>query len=57
MKNKATSNIKIYGVLKKVGLDSKVGVFLRDGKFSTNNVIPNLHPSKGSHWVWYIKEC
>ena len=28
---KATSNIKIYEVLKKVGLDSKVGIPLRDG--------------------------
>ena len=57
LKNKATSNIKIYEVLKKMGLDSKVGIYLRDGIFSTNYGIVNLHPSKGTHWVLYIKDC
>ena len=57
LQNKATSIIKLYEVLKKIGLDSKVGIFLRDGSFSTNYGIVNLHPSRGSHWVCYIKDC
>ena len=36
LKNKATSNIKIYEVLKKIGVDSKVGIYLRDGDFLTS---------------------
>ena len=47
LKNEATSNIKIYEVLKKIGLNSKVGIYLRDGDFSTNYGIVNLHPSIG----------
>ena len=57
LKNKATSNIKIYEVLKKIGLNSKVGNYLRDGDFLTNYGIVNLHPSRGTHWVLYIKDC
>ena len=56
LKNKATSNIKIYEVLKNIGLDTKVGIYLRDGSFSTDMGIVNLHPSKGTHWVCYINE-
>ena len=56
LKNKATSNIKIYEVLKKIGLDPKVGICLRDGPFSNDIGIVNLHPSKGTHWVCYINE-
>ena len=55
LKNKATSNIKIYEVLKNIRLDTKVGIYLRDVPFSTDIEIVNLHPSKGSHWVCYIK--
>ena len=55
-KNKATSNIKIYEVLKKIELDSKVGIYLRDGSFSSDIGIVNLHPSKGTHWVSYLNE-
>ena len=33
----------------KIELDSKVRVYLRDGKFSTNYGILNLHPSEGTH--------
>ena len=51
LKNKATSNVKIYEVLKKIGLDSKVGIYLRDGSFSSDIGVVNLHPSKGTHWV------
>ena len=56
LKNNATSNLKLNEVLKKIGLDSKVGIFLRDGPFSTDIGIVNLHPSKGTHWVCYINE-
>ena len=56
LKNKATSNIKIQEVLKKMGLDSEVGVYLRDGPFGSDIGIVNLHPFRGSHWVCYINE-
>ena len=56
LKNKATSNIKISEVLKNIGLDTKVGIYLRDGAFSTDIGIVNLHPSKGTHWVCYKNE-
>ena len=55
-KNKATSNIKTYEVLKKIGLDTKVGIYLRDGPFLSDFGIVNLHPSRGTHWVCYINE-
>ena len=42
--------------MKKIGLESKVGVYLRDGPFSSNIEIVILHPSKGTHWVCYINE-
>ena len=35
LKNKATSKKKMYELLEKIGLDSKVGIYLRDGYFST----------------------
>ena len=54
LRNKATSNIKLYEVLKKIGLDSKVVIYLRDGDFSSSYGIVNLHLSRGSHWVCYI---
>ena len=46
LKNKAKSNIKIYEVLKNLGLDTKVGIYLRDGPFLSDIGIVNLHPSK-----------
>ena len=55
LKNKATSNKKIQRVLDSIGLNN-VGIYLRDGPFSTDIGIVNLHPSKGSHWVCYINE-
>ena len=57
LKNKATSNIKIYEVLKKMALDSEVGIYLRDGDFSTIYGAVNLDLSRGTHWVCYIKDC
>ena len=56
LRNKATSNIKIYEVLKNIRLDTKVGIYVRNGPFSSNIGIFNLHPSKGAHWVCYINE-
>ena len=55
LKNKATSNIKIQQILSCLGL-SDVGIYLRDGLFSTDVGIVNLHPLKGTHWVCYINE-
>ena len=54
---KPTSNEKLYEVLKNIGLDSKKGIYLRDGKFSKKYGIFNLHPSRGTHWVCYIGDC
>ena len=56
LKNDATTNIKICEVLKKIGLDTKAGIYLRDGSFSSDIGIVNLHPSKGTHWVCYMNE-
>ena len=33
-----------------------MGIYLRDGRFSTNIGIVNSHPSKGMHWVCYLNE-
>ena len=55
LKNKATSNIKIQKVLNSIGLN-KVGIYLRDGPFSSDIGRGNLHPTKGTHWVTYINE-
>ena len=55
LKNKATSNIKIQQVLNSIGLNI-VGIYLRDGPFSSDIGIVNLHLSKGTHWVTYINE-
>ena len=55
LKNKATSNIKIQQVLNSIGLNN-VRVYLRDGSFSTDIGIVNLHPFKRTHWVCLINE-
>ena len=55
LKNKATSNIKIQQVLSSLSLND-VGIYLRDGPFSSDIGIVNLHPSRGTHWVCYINE-
>ena len=55
LKNKATSNIKIKQVLSSLGLNY-VGIYLRDGPFSSDIGVVNLHPTKGTHWVVYINE-
>ena len=56
LKYKATSNLKLYEVLKNIGLDSKQGVYLRDGPFSIDIGIVNLHPTEGTHLVCEIIE-
>ena len=53
LENKATSNIKIHQVLSSLSLNA-ITIFLRDGPFSGDIGIVNLHPSKGTHWVCYI---
>ena len=55
LKNKATSNIKIQQTLNSIGLNN-VNIYLRDGPFSSDIGIVNLHPTRGSHWVSYINE-
>ena len=55
LKNKATSNIKIQQVLNSIELDN-VNIYLRDGPFSSDIGIVNLHPLKGTHWVCYMNE-
>ena len=55
LKNEATSIIKIQQVLSSIGLDN-VGIYLRDGPFSTDFGIVNSHPSKRTHWVCFINE-
>ena len=54
LKNKATSNLKFYEVLSKMGLEPKVGIYLRGGPFPTDTGVVKLHPSIGIHWVLYI---
>ena len=55
LRKKATSIIKIQQVLNSIGLNN-VGIYLRDGPFSSDIGIVNLHPSKGTHCVCYINE-
>ena len=55
LKNKATSKIKIQQVPYSIGLNN-VNIYLRDGPFSSDKGIVNLHPTRGSHWVSYKNE-
>ena len=55
LKNEPTSNIKIQNILSSLSLID-VGIYLRDGPFKSDIGIVNLHPSKGTHWVFYINE-
>ena len=55
MKKKATSTIKIYQILSSLSLND-IGIYLRDGPFSSDIGVVELHPSKGTHWVCYINE-
>ena len=55
IKNKATSNVKIQQVLSSLSLNN-VAKYLRDGVFSSDIGVVNLHPFQGSHWICYINE-
>ena len=55
LKNKTTANAKNYRILSSIGLNN-VGIYLRDGPFSSIFGVVSLHPSKGTHWVCYINE-
>ena len=55
LRNKATSNLKIQQVLDSIRLNN-VGIFFRDGPFSSDIGIVNLHLFRGTHWVCYINE-
>ena len=55
LRNKATSNIKKQQFFNSIGLNNN-GIFLRDGPFSSNIGIVNLHASKGTDWVRYKNE-
>ena len=55
LKNEATSNMKIQQVLSSLSLND-VGINLRDDPFESDIGIVNLHPSKGTLWISYIKE-
>ena len=52
-RNKATSNTKLQKVLTSIGVDN-VNIYLRDGTFSSDIGLVNLHSSKGTHWVSYL---
>ena len=55
LKNKATSDIKTYQVLSSIGLDI-VKIYLKDGPYSSDIGVVNLHPTKRAHWIVYINE-
>ena len=55
LKSTATSSIKIQQVLSSLSLND-VGIYLRDGPFSSDVGVVNLHSPKGTHWVCYINE-
>ena len=55
LNKKATSNIKTQQVLDSIRLNN-VGIYLRDGPFSSDIGRVNLHRTKGSQWVCYTNE-
>ena len=55
LKNKATSNIKNQQVVNSIGLNN-INIYLRNGPFSSDIGIVNIHPFLGTHWVCYINE-
>ena len=55
LKNKTTSNIKLYQVLSALSLND-VGIFSRDEPFVSDIGIVYLHPSEGTQWKAYINE-
>ena len=55
LKSKATSSIKIIQDLSSLSLND-VGIYLRDGPFSSDVRIVNLHQTKRTHWFVYMNE-
>ena len=55
LKKEATSNIKIQQFLSFLYLND-VGIYLRDGAFTTDVGIVILHPTKGTHWIENINQ-
>ena len=55
LKNKAKSKINILDSFYFIGLNYVV-IYLRNGPFSSDVGIVNLHHSKRNHWVTYINE-
>ena len=55
IKKRATLNITVYRVPSSIELGT-VDLYLRDGPFSSDVGIVNLHPAKGTHWVVFINE-
>ena len=60
LKNEATSNVKIKEILNMLRasseLDTACGIYMRDDKITTTCGIVNLHPTKGTRWVMFVKE-
>ena len=60
LKNEATSNVKIKEKLNMLRasseLDTAYGIYMRDDKITTTCGIVNLHTTKGTHWVMFVKE-
>ena len=52
-KNKAMSNINFQQIISSLFL-SVFGIYSRDGPFSTDLGLVNLHPAKEAHWDAYI---
>ena len=55
LKNQATSILKTQQILLSLGLNY-IGIYLRDGPFSNDIGIVNLHPFRGTHCVCFINE-
>ena len=55
LKNKATLNIKIQQSLSSLSFND-YRIYLRDGPFSSDIGIVNLHPTNGTNGVCYIDE-
>ena len=58
LKNEASSNVKMKEILDKLTIHvaSPTGIHMRDDKFTATSGIVNLHPTKGTHWVRFVKE-
>ena len=57
LKIKATTNKKNYQAFASAGIDnSDIYIYLKDGPFSCDIGIVNLHESEETHWVVYKNE-